>query len=94
MIKPSKTTPELNLNLINGTRWELNKQKPERFTLVLFYRGLHCPICKKQLQEFTSKLSDFEERGVNVIAVSMDTEKRAKLSAENGKPEIYTSLMS
>ncbi|MCC4213009.1 peroxiredoxin-like family protein [Leeuwenhoekiella parthenopeia] len=81
-MKPNQEVPQLDLNLINGTRWELSKQKPERFTLVLFYRGLHCPICKKQLKEFTSKLSDFEERGVNVIAVSMDSEKRAKLSAE------------
>ena len=81
-MKPNQEVPQLDLDLINGTRWELSKQKPERFTLVLFYRGLHCPICKKQLKEFTSKLSDFEERGVNVIAVSMDSEKRAKLSAE------------
>ncbi|WP_442845647.1 peroxiredoxin-like family protein [Leeuwenhoekiella sp. H156] len=81
-MKPNQEVPQLDLNLINGTRWELSKQKPERFMLVLFYRGLHCPICKKQLKEFTSKLSDFEERGVNVIAVSMDSEKRAKLSAE------------
>lgn len=81
-MKPNQEVPQLDLNLINGTRWELNKQKPKSFTLVLFYRGLHCPICKKQLKEFTSKLNDFEERGVNVIAVSMDTEKRAKLSAE------------
>ena len=81
-MKPNDQVPQLDLNLINGTRWELNKQKPQSFTLVLFYRGLHCPICKKQLKEFTSKLSDFEERGVHLVAVSMDTEKRAKLSAE------------
>ena len=82
MIKPDNSTPQLSLDLINGTRWDLQKQNPESFTLILFYRGLHCPICKKQLQEFTSKLEAFEERGVNVVAVSMDTEKRAKLAAE------------
>ncbi len=87
MIKPDNSTPQLSLDLINGTRWDLQKQNPESFTLILFYRGLHCPICKKQLQEFTSKLEAFEERGVNVIAVSMDTEKRAKLAAEKWETE-------
>ena len=82
MIKPKEQTPTLALNLINGTRWELSQQNPETFTLILFYRGLHCPICKKQLKEFTAKLDAFTERGVHVIAVSMDTEKRANLSAE------------
>lgn len=82
MIKPKTKTPELTLDLINGTRWELAKQDPEAYTMVVFYRGLHCPVCKKYLQELTSKLDEFSKRGINVIAVSMDSEERAKKSAE------------
>lgn len=46
--------------------------------MIVFYRGLHCPVCKKYLENLKSKLEDLSDRGVNVIAVSMDTEERAK----------------
>ena len=83
MIKPTTKVPDLKINLVNGTQWELSKQKPENYTLLVFYRGLHCPVCKKYLEDLKSRLDDFSERGVNVIAISMDTEKRAKKSQEN-----------
>nr|WP_299036170.1 redoxin domain-containing protein [uncultured Tenacibaculum sp.] len=38
--------------------------------MVVFYRGLHCPLCKKYLQQLKKLLSEFEKRGVNVVAVS------------------------
>ncbi|MGO4911221.1 peroxiredoxin-like family protein [Leeuwenhoekiella sp. W20_SRS_FM14] len=82
MIKPDTQVPELEIDLINDTTWKLSAQKPEKYTLIVFYRGLHCPICKKQLQDLTSKTEDLKSRGVNIIAISMDTQKRAKLSQE------------
>jgi peroxiredoxin len=82
MIKPKQKVPSLKLDLINGTSWELSKQNSENFTMLIFYRGLHCPVCKKYLEALTPKLEDFNELGVNVIAISMDTEKRAKISSE------------
>lgn len=78
MIKPREKTPDLNIQLVNGTKWKLSEQSPKNFTMLLFYRGKHCPICKKQLQELQSSLSKFTERGVNVIAISSDTEEVAK----------------
>ncbi|WP_405369900.1 peroxiredoxin-like family protein [Nonlabens sp. Asnod2-A12] len=77
-MKPTQQTPNLEINLINDTTWSLDKQHPEKYTLVIFYRGLHCPVCKKQLENVTKHLDELEERGINVIAVSMDSEKRAK----------------
>lgn len=82
MIKPRSKTPSLNLDLINGTQWKLKTQASEGFTMIVFYRGLHCPVCKKYLEELKTKLEDFSERGVNVIAVSMDTEEKAKKTGE------------
>lgn len=84
MIKPTEKVPELKLKLINDTKWDLSKQNAEHFTLIVFYRGLHCPVCKKYLEDLKTKLSDFEERGVNVIVVSMDSEERAKKQVTNG----------
>tara|TARA_R110002020_G_scaffold121800_2_gene276788 strand:- start:1929 stop:2438 length:510 start_codon:yes stop_codon:yes gene_type:complete len=82
MIKPATKVPDLKVNLINGTQWELSKQKPENYTLIVFYRGLHCPVCKKYLEDLTTKQEDFSGRGVNIIAISMDTEKRANNSRD------------
>jgi len=77
---PKQTAPHLTIPLLNGGEWNLAEQTPENFTLLVFYRGLHCPLCKKYLQQLEQLLPDFEQRGVNVIAISMDSEKRARLS--------------
>ncbi len=82
MKKPTEKAPELHLGLINGTTWDLAKQEPENFTMLIFYRGLHCPVCKKYLEELQTKIDTFKDKGVNVVAASMDSEKRAKISTE------------
>ncbi|WP_432672675.1 peroxiredoxin-like family protein [Flavobacterium sp. SM2513] len=80
---PKHKAPELQFPLIDGNEWNLKKERPEHFTLIVFYRGLHCPVCKKYLQQLEELLPDFDKRGVNVVAVSMDTEKRARLSRKD-----------
>ena len=77
-MKPTQKTPSLDVNLINDTKWSLEKQQPKKYTLVIFYRGLHCPVCKKQLENVTMHLDELEKRGINVVAISMDSEERAK----------------
>lgn len=78
MIKPREKAPELSIKLVNDTTWKLSEQSPENFTLILFYRGKHCPVCQKQLEQLQKSLPKFTERGVNVIAISTDTEEVAK----------------
>ena len=82
MIKPTTKVPTLTLPLINDTQWELSKQKPENYTLLVFYRGYHCPKCKQQLEDLKEQLSEFTERGINVVGISMDSEERAKKSGD------------
>ena len=78
MITPTHKVTNLTLDLINDTQWELHNQRPEKYTLLVFYRGLHCPKCKQQLENLKEKLPGFTKRGINVIGISMDSEKRAK----------------
>jgi peroxiredoxin len=78
MITPKEKVPSLQLPLINDTHWNLSEQRSDTFTMVVFYRGLHCPICKKQLEALAKKLEEFSQRGVHLVAVSCDTEERAK----------------
>jgi peroxiredoxin len=81
-MKPRKKTPELEMSRINDTSWSLKKQTANKYTLILFYRGYHCPVCRKQLEEVKDNLSRLTERGIHVIAISMDSEEKAKKSGD------------
>lgn len=76
--RPGLRAPRLELPTVGGDTWSLHDQRPERFTMVVFYRGLHCPVCKSYLEGLELRLEKFAARGVDVVAVSMDGEARAK----------------
>ena len=82
---PRQPVPALNVPLTDGSRFVLGAAPAERFDLVVFYRGLHCPICAKYLIELERLAPQFAERGVQIVAVSSDDEERAKLMAEKVK---------
>jgi len=79
---PRKAVPPLRVDLAGGGTFDLPREKPANFTLLVFYRGLHCPICKTQLRELESKLEEFDKRGVAVVAVSSDMKERATQTRE------------
>lgn len=83
MLRPNDKVPNLEVPLINDTRWSLEAQESEKFTMLVFYRGLHCPICKKYLEELATRLDEFEKRGVHLIAISGDTEEKAKKAGKD-----------
>jgi len=70
VIVPREKTPSLDLPLAGGGTWSLDAQDSENFTMLVFYRGYHCPICKAQLNDLLSKKDDFAEIGVNVVAIT------------------------
>jgi len=82
VLKPRQPVPELNLSTLQGP-WSLSEQAPENFTMVVFYRGLHCPICSKYLAELNKMVDDFSEVGVSILAVSSDSEERAQQARED-----------
>ncbi len=75
---PRQIVPALNVSLVNGGGFDLSLEGPDQFTLLIFYRGLHCPICKTQLKDLETRLPEFEKRGVGVVALSSDTQDRAE----------------
>ena len=81
-IKPTHPVPELDLATLDGGRFRMLERRPKAFTMIVFYRGLHCPICKPYLRDLDRKLEEFESRGVDVIATSTDTRERAARSKE------------
>lgn len=74
MIKPREKAPELEIKLVNNTSWKLSEQPAENFTMIVFYRGLHCPVCKLYLEDLQTQLPKFVEEGVKMLAISTDKE--------------------
>jgi len=79
---PRQPVPLLDVALVGGGRWRLADRTSERFSMIVFYRGLHCPVCAGYLQDLNGKLAQFVERGVDPVAISSDTEERAQAAKE------------
>lgn len=74
---PRQPVPALEVPTVGGGTWSLAEQTPEHFTMVVFYRGLHCPICSRYMGGLAQKLDEFERRGISVVAISSDSAERA-----------------
>jgi peroxiredoxin len=72
MLIPRKAVPELKVPTLAHDAFDLQHELVQNFSLIVFYRGLHCPLCIKYLRELGQK------RGVSVIAISSDELNRAK----------------
>lgn len=89
MLIPRQPVPALEVPTLRHGDFNLAQEAPARATLVVFYRGLHCPICLKYLLELGRLQPEFEKRGVQVVAVSSDTQERAQaMSDKLGAPEL------
>ncbi len=82
MLMPRQTVPSLTVPTLAHGEFKLASDAAKQFTLLVAYRGLHCPICHKYLLELGRLLPEFEKRGVNVIALSSDTRERAQAMAD------------
>lgn len=89
MLIPRQPVPALRLATLDHGPYDLVNDAPERFSLVVFYRGLHCPICAKYLLELGRLQPEFELRGVKVIAISSDEADRAReMAIKVGAPAL------
>lgn len=74
---PRQRVPDLRVPVVGGRSYDIRKEAPATFSLIVFYRGLHCPVCRTQLKDLEAKLGELERRGVSVVAISTDSEERA-----------------
>jgi peroxiredoxin len=77
-IMPNQIAPGLDLPLAGGGRVILADQQPERFTMLVFNRGLHCPVCRAQLSELDRRIEELNTRGIEVVSVSGESAERAE----------------
>jgi len=82
MLLPRQKTPNLELETLDHGAFNLSTDIAERGVVICYYRGLHCPICAKQLMDLQSHVDEFAKRGVTCIAVSSDDKQRTQQMAD------------
>jgi peroxiredoxin len=86
-VRPTQPAPDLTVPLLRGGTYQLSEQRSSLFTMVVFFRGLHCPVCRAQQTELERRLDELEGRGIELIAVSGETLERTKTLANEWKLE-------
>ena len=80
---PQQPAPPLEISLVGGGHWSLADQHPDQFTLIVFYRGLHCPVCRGYLNQLEVLIDKLAGVGVtSVLAVSGDDQEHAAQTVE------------
>lgn len=86
---PRHSVPDLRVPLLNEFCWNIAEQTPRCFSMIVFYRGYHCPVCTTYMRELERLIPEFDKRGIAVVAVSSDTRERAKMARDKwGLPSI------
>jgi peroxiredoxin len=89
MLKPRKPVPALEFDTVDRGPWSLAGQEPQNFTMVVFYRGLHCPVCRRYTSELNGMIGEFDKRGVSTVIISTDSRERAAEAKEKwGLPNL------
>jgi peroxiredoxin len=86
-VRPRQLAPDLTVPLLRGGAYSLRDQTTELFTMIVFFRGLHCPVCRAQLGELERRLDEITARAIDVIALSGETRERTATLAEQWKLE-------
>ena len=82
---PRQAVPLLQVPTLDHGNFTLSEDAATNFTLVVFYRGLHCPICFKYLLELGRLQPEFDKRGIKVVAISSDGRERTQAMADKLK---------
>lgn len=75
--------PDITVRLVNGG--ETNLGAPEKgfdWKMVVVYRGQHCPLCTKYLNQLQSVREELARIGVDLIAVSGDSKSQLESHLE------------
>ena len=76
-LKAGGAMPQMKLAKVGGGTAEIGGKR-DKWQLVVVYRGLHCPICKRYLTTLNSLAEGFHGINTEVIAVSADPKEKAE----------------
>ncbi len=70
--------PSIRLNTLSGSQIEIaNPVNGTDWQMVVVYRGKHCPLCTRYLQQLEEMKNKFYDLGIGIIVVSADPEEKA-----------------
>lgn len=79
-LAPGSAAPDADLRTLEGAPTRLAEHTAGD-TLVVFYKGGWCPFCNAHLRELSGAYPELQARGVDVVAISVDTAEAATLTA-------------
>lgn len=80
--------PLIDLPTLSGSTRSLAQPRDGfDWLLTLVYRGKHCPLCTTYLKDLNTALPELRELGVDVVAVSADSEDRAVAQMAEVSPD-------
>ena len=82
-LMPRQPVPGLSVDSLSGNGLQLKAGQARNFTLLVFYRGYHCPLCRAYLTELNRLADDFAQRGVDLLVLSSDSQERARKAADD-----------
>ncbi|WP_133560730.1 redoxin domain-containing protein, partial [Marinomonas communis] len=83
-LKAGDAFPILEATKLDGTKVKLGKPEGDTtWQAVFVYRGKHCPLCTKYLNEIETYKQAFAEAGVDILAVSADSKQQLEQHLEN-----------
>ena len=71
--------PKTNVDRLGGGTMTLGTPSGGKdWQLIVIYRGLHCPLCKKYLAQLNGLQGKFLELGVEILTLSGDPQSKAQ----------------
>ena len=91
-LKTGDLFPSITASRVGGGAMTLPQDLAGHWSVLLFYRGHWCPYCRQQLLDFQRAHEEWEELGVQVVALSVDPLDQAEQTVERHKltfPVLY-----
>ncbi len=79
-ISAGSAMPAISVPKLGGGELDLGGNGAWR--MVIVYRGKHCPICKRYLSGIEALQGEIDDLGLEVVAVSGDSEEQAQAVAD------------
>ncbi|HEX4115029.1 MAG TPA: peroxiredoxin-like family protein [Solirubrobacteraceae bacterium] len=84
-VRPGAPAPPLELPRADDGTFRLADAAPRLFTMLVFNRGLHCPVCRAQLSELDRRFDELAEKGIDVVSISGESAHRARQMRDEWK---------
>lgn len=69
--------PQLSVKTLGGGTTIVG-ENTDRWTMLVVYRGKHCPRCKKYLNKLNDMRQAWQNAGIDIICLSADPRKKAQ----------------